>query len=287
MAEEDLIFGKNRHFFGGMEPSTMISFSATVEDGMIKINAQLPNDTIVNGHTLCTVAGAVIRRRSDDYPTDEFDGDLVADITTSGTFADYTADSMATYFYAAFPYTTQGIYSINKANQCVANGPDPMVAFSVTSEPSKVVITAELPANAAGAVIRKSTSSYPISETDGDEFMTITSSGTYTDTDVIGGVTYYYAAFPYTAGGVYSRDPADRANVTVVIYQYLYGYDLDTTDSNPSTRVTYPNDVDNASYTSAAMNFSSGTFNYGSWPSTAGEKFMPRPCVVNSNGTVA
>ena len=28
MAEEDLIFGKNRHFFGGIEPSNMLAFSA-------------------------------------------------------------------------------------------------------------------------------------------------------------------------------------------------------------------------------------------------------------------
>lgn len=286
MAEEDLIFGKNQHFFGGMEPSTMIAFNAVVEDGMIKINAQLPNDTIVNGYSLCTVAGAVIRRRSDDYPVNEFDGDMVADITTSGTFADSTADPTATYFYAAFPYTSQGVYSINAANQCVANGPEPMVEFAVTSEPSKVIITATLPDGAAGAVIRKSTSGYPATETDGNEFMTITSSGTYTDTNVEGGVTYYYAAFPYTASGIYSRDPADRASVTVVTYQYLYGYDLDTTDSDPSTRVTYPSDVDNAGYTPAAMNFSTDVFNYGSWPSIPGEKFMPRPCVLDSNGNV-
>ena len=27
MAEEDLIFGKNRHFFGGIEPSNMLTFT--------------------------------------------------------------------------------------------------------------------------------------------------------------------------------------------------------------------------------------------------------------------
>ena len=27
MAEEDLIFGKNRHFVGGIEPSNMLAFS--------------------------------------------------------------------------------------------------------------------------------------------------------------------------------------------------------------------------------------------------------------------
>ena len=46
MAEEDIIFGKNRHFFGGIEPSNMITFSAksdyqTETDTLtVKINAK-------------------------------------------------------------------------------------------------------------------------------------------------------------------------------------------------------------------------------------------------------
>ena len=84
MAEEDLIFGKNRHFFGGIEPSNMLTFTA--HGGMpqgqygVLITATLPNDTVVNEQTLCTVKGAIIRRKTTDYPKDEFDGDLVADI---------------------------------------------------------------------------------------------------------------------------------------------------------------------------------------------------------------
>ena len=31
MAEEDLIFGKNRHFFGGIEPSNMLAFRVAAE----------------------------------------------------------------------------------------------------------------------------------------------------------------------------------------------------------------------------------------------------------------
>ena len=48
MAEEDLIFGKNRHFFGGIEPSNMLAFTA--HGGMpqgqyrVFITATLPND---------------------------------------------------------------------------------------------------------------------------------------------------------------------------------------------------------------------------------------------------
>ena len=102
MAEEDLIFGKNRHMFGGIEPSNMLEFSIVSKVGTIKLLARLPKDTIIDGQTLCTVAGAVIRRRADKSPVDEFDGDLVADIKTSNTITDSAADLNKAYYYAAF-----------------------------------------------------------------------------------------------------------------------------------------------------------------------------------------
>lgn len=121
MAEEDLIFGKNRHFFGGIEPDNMKAFSAKIVDGKVQISAELPSDTVVDGQTLCTVKGAVIRRKTNSYPQDEFDGELVADIKTSPVeFVDTEASADETDFYAAFPYTTQGVYNRNKANCVIA-----------------------------------------------------------------------------------------------------------------------------------------------------------------------
>lgn len=38
MAEEDLIFGKNRHFFGGIEPSNMRKFTASYHSGYVKLD---------------------------------------------------------------------------------------------------------------------------------------------------------------------------------------------------------------------------------------------------------
>ena len=61
MAEEDLIFGKNRHFFGGIEPSNMLAFTA--HGGMpqgqyrVFITATLPNDTVVNLRLRVACAG--------------------------------------------------------------------------------------------------------------------------------------------------------------------------------------------------------------------------------------
>lgn len=292
MAEEDLIFGKNRHFFGGIEPSNMLAFSVAADGGVVKVTATLPADTIVNGQTLCTVEGAIIRRKTTGYPTDEFDGDLVANIKTSTTFADTGASATGTYYYAAFPYTTQGVYNRNKANRVVVNEPEPMEVFSAksvyisASDMVRVDITAELPSGVAGAVIRRSTTGYPTSETDGELFKNITTDGTYQDTDVVVGVVYYYSAFPYTSTGAYNRSEANRTSVTPKKRDYLFGYDLVKATSSPTGRVTYPSDVDNADFTPAAMNFTSGAFNYGGWAFSPGEKFMPRPCMLTYAGVV-
>lgn len=292
MAEEDLIFGKNRHFFGGIEPSNMLAFNVAADGGVVKVTATLPADTIVDGQTLCTVEGAIIRRKTTGYPTDEFDGDLVANIKTSTTFADTGASATGTYYYAAFPYTTQGVYNRNKANRVVVNEPEPMEVFSAKSvyvsatDTVRVDITAELPSGVAGAVIRKNTTGYPTSETDGELFKNITADGTYQDTNVVVGVVYYYAAFPYTSTGAYNRSETNRTSVTPKKRDYLFGYDLVKATSSPTGRVTYPSDVDNADFTPAAMNFTSGVFNYGGWAFEPGEKFMPRPCMLTYAGVV-
>lgn len=292
MAEEDLIFGKNRHFFGGIEPSNMLTFNAVAEDGVVRVTATLPADTVINNQTLCTVEGAVIRRKTTDYPKDEFDGDLVADIKTSTTLVDSGASATGTYYYAAFPYTTQGVYNRNKANRVVINEPEPMEEFTAKSvyvsatDSVKVEITAALPANVVGAMIRKSTTGYPTSETDGELFKDIKDDGVYTDTNVTVGAVYYYSAFPYTSTGAYNRSEANRTSVTPKKRDYLFGYDLVQTTNSPTGRVSYPSDVDNAGFTPAAMNFSTSKFNYGSWNFAPGEKFMPRPCMLTYAGVV-
>lgn len=59
----------------------------------------------------------------------------------------------------------------------------------------------------------------------------------------------------------------------------IYGWHVDPDESSPSDAVTYLKDA--IGMTPAAMG--STAFNYGSW---ADAFFMPRPCMVRSNGTV-
>lgn len=63
-----------------------------------------------------------------------------------------------------------------------------------------------------------------------------------------------------------------------------YGFRIKEAESNPSSRVEYLYDA--AGMTPAAMDFTAGTFNYGSWA----DVWFVRdnyPCMVNSDGTVA
>lgn len=61
----------------------------------------------------------------------------------------------------------------------------------------------------------------------------------------------------------------------------IYGVHINGADSNPKTRVRYLADA--VGMTPAAMNFTSETFDYGSW---ANAFFMPKPCMLKTNGQV-
>lgn len=293
MAEEDIIFGKNRHFFGGIEPSNMLKFTASYKNGMGVIEAELPKDTVIDGQTLCTVKGAVIRKSTTGYPVDEFDGELFADIKSSTILADTDLDPDMGYYYAAFPYTGQGVYNRGYNNRATINVPDVVTAFSAkttyeySTETYSVELSVELPPDVAGVVIRKSTAGYPVNETDGDECVTLTYSGTHIDSAVTKGVTYYYSAFTYTELGRYNRDISKSVSVLCAGYNYLFGYDIDLSDEDPFTRVSYPSDVDNSGYTPAFMDYNEGIFNYGDWPNMPGKYFMPKPCMLTYDGNVA
>lgn len=60
-----------------------------------------------------------------------------------------------------------------------------------------------------------------------------------------------------------------------------YGMHIDGNESDPSAKVTYLRDA--VGMTPVKMNFSTGVFSYGSWGNAF---FIPRPCMLKTNGTV-
>lgn len=63
--------------------------------------------------------------------------------------------------------------------------------------------------------------------------------------------------------------------------RFVYGVHIDGTDSNPKTRVRYLAKA--VGMIPAKMNYTTGTFDYGSW---ADAFFMPKPCMLKTNGQV-
>jgi hypothetical protein len=207
MSVDDLMWAKNiMHMFGGVEPSCMKKFVVSPSYDLVnnvvrnKITYELPDNTVIENQEVCSVSGAIIRRSTTGFPQTEMEGTSIAVIKASDGY-----------------------------------------------------------------------------------------SGTVNDSDVVVGTTYYYSAFPYSTNGVYNRsvNKSNRSSVKTAKYAYLFGYDLTVATTSPTGRVAYPSDVDNAAYTAAKMNTSTGVFNYGSWPSTPGEKFMPKPCMIKYTGKAA
>ena len=61
----------------------------------------------------------------------------------------------------------------------------------------------------------------------------------------------------------------------------VYGFHIDSSESDPSACVTYLCDA--VGKTPAAMNYTTGVFDYGGWRNAF---FMPRPCMLKYDGTV-
>ena len=61
----------------------------------------------------------------------------------------------------------------------------------------------------------------------------------------------------------------------------IYGFHIDSTESDPEAAVTYLADA--VGMTPAHMDFANDRFDYGSWRNAF---FMPRPCMLKSDGTV-
>jgi hypothetical protein len=76
-------------------------------------------------------------------------------------------------------------------------------------------------------------------------------------------------------------DSADGySRVVVNVNTVRYGWHVDPSESDPADCISYLADAIGA--TPAAMGAS--TFSYGSW---AGAFFLPKPCMLKSDGTVA
>ncbi|MCD7726057.1 MAG: hypothetical protein LUI12_11020, partial [Clostridiales bacterium] len=135
------------------------------------------------------------------------------------------------------------------------------------TEPADTVIEDQTICTVGGCTVVMKVGSAPENETDGEVVLKNTDLGAYTNTPFVvdgltNGTTYYFGFFPFSNYGLHNRSAVNVRSCTPQDYT-LYGFKIDKNDIDPSTRVTYLEDCMNADYTPAAMNYTTGEFDYG------------------------
>lgn len=114
----------------GIPPNDMQSFNAQSQEDGIKITMTGPKNSYVygaeNSDTLvCTPAGVMVRYSDTDYPKTIKEGTLAIDFNYNDNDVDPTSPTEqthtqigltmnTTYYFTAFPYSTEGIYNLSQ-----------------------------------------------------------------------------------------------------------------------------------------------------------------------------
>lgn len=111
----------------------------------------------------------------------------------------------------------------------------------------------------------------------------VATSGDYNDLNNTPEVQTVSASSKYAGGTEIGSVTID--NVETKFYtphvSHIYGFHIDGAESVPSAKITYLADA--VGMTPAHMDYTNDVFDYGSWENAF---FMPRPCMLKSDGTV-
>ena len=145
-----------------LTPSTMKSFVAkyNIELDRNVLLIEEPEDTVIDGQVLCFVEKVIIRRKLNETPTNEEDGDLVTTILRKdfGSYSyngyvdnDIDPSEGEKWYYRAFPVSTLGIINnlednnISYTTTTSSIKLDPCTNLNISAQDEKVVITWEDP----------------------------------------------------------------------------------------------------------------------------------------------
>ncbi len=175
--------------------------------------------------------------------------------------------------------------------------PKAMAACSAVAGNAQAVLSWELPADTVldgetivevkGVMIRRKAGEAPVNTTDGTLVLTSTDqTGTYTDEGLINDTTYYYRFFPYSTDNVYNMSTSNIVECTPTeVTIKVWGFHQNFSDTNPATCITYPSDVENASYAKMVTNEGTGTATAGSWGSFLTDVLKNLPYMVKADGS--
>lgn len=182
-----------------------------------------------------------------------------------------------------------------KTTQITGIPPRNMESFSVSAgnaqvkirciAPDNTVVEGQLVCTVKGVQIVRKIGSAPKLPNDGTLVADIPAGSAYelVDTNLVNGVTYYYAFFPYSDHGVYNYNQFNVKSATPSTIKY-WGFKQNFADKNPSTTITYLTGVENENYQPMMTNEGAGTATAGDWLSFLQEVLKNFPYMVQKTG---
>lgn len=199
------------------------------------------------------------------------------------TWIDTSVTPENVYIFNMIPQAMKhicGIYDVEKGHYKL-----------MFEEPADTVIDGQVACVVEKVIIRRKLGSDPMNEDDGTLVATITrpNFGMYKNDWYVDNAfspnmdeEWYYKAFPVSTTGFANSLSDNSTGGMLAKDYYLFGFRLDQNESVPKDMVIPLHD--NRKFKNAFMDYAADKFNFGSWEDVF---FMPRPCMLNTDGTVA
>ena len=307
---EDMKAGK----YLGLTPKPCASLRVIPGDQKVTIYVTDASDTVIDNQKLVKVAGTKVVYKTGSAPAGPDDGTEVF-TSTPGQY-DTTGYELTgltnetTYYFAAYTISDHGMANLEgvtvaavptEQETCVVNVVTSDSLASISEDVvARLTLTDETTSTTQEAAVNGGVGSASFNIPVGDSYHVSLKLSKATYSIVGGQVVVTYEDIDYYQGTddihiVIDKDSAsytavqgNTRTVTMTVQKgHLYGYDLAKSNSSPSGRVSYPTTVNNKDFTPFSMNFSAGTPNYGGWSESQDDIFfMPKPCMLNPDGTV-
>lgn len=149
LSEDGVLSAKGGGGGTSIAPKDVSNVSIVNSNAKVTISWTDPTDTVIEGVTFSTWAGTKLVMKQGSYPTSENDGTIVLDSTTRNAYSStgYTVTGLTngvTYYFALFPYSTDGIYNYSEVGRLLGKPSlvklDPCTDMKVTATMGKVTV---------------------------------------------------------------------------------------------------------------------------------------------------
>ena len=277
------IISKNESSGSGIKLPPTKFIEITSNDTSNTIKWEDADNQTLNGTTISTWAGTKLIRKIDSPPTNEHDGEVLVDNTERDLykitgFVDEDIRLDTIYYYALFPYSTDGTYNydisnIRKFYKSAIEVPENTTNIQVIPDRSAIKLKwsdgqSTLNSLWAGTKVVRKIGSPPTTEIDGtliidninrDKYKTTY----FVDDTATQSVEYFYGFFPYSRDGHYNTNIENVSSATPSTGK-VYTLSINMDNTSPNAACTYLDD---------AVNISAGD----AWDRT--DIFQIKPCL--------